>query len=168
MKIKLTITSIIILFVPILFSSCNKDSDTPIDEVSVMIEEVRQLTQPFKDHNVALQAGWDTDLSGCVEHPTEGGMGHHFGRMTYFDGRINHLEPQVLLFLPDSNGDMEFLGVEYIVPFAIHSAEADPPILFDQQFHKNHEQELWALHVWTERENPNGMFYGWNSTVGCD
>ncbi len=169
MKFTLTNASIIALvLIPVLYSSCNKDDDPQIDEVALMIEEVRQLTQPFKNHSAAVQAGWDTDISSCIEHPTEGGMGHHFGRMPYFDGRTNHLEPQVLLFAPDINGNMELLGVEYIVPFTIHSEEADPPTLFYQHFHQNHEQEIWGLHVWTEKLNPKGMFYDWNPTVSCD
>lgn len=148
-------------------SSCKKDDDEPIDEVAKMIDEVREATKAYTDHNAALNAGWDNAMSPCVEHPTEGGMGIHFGRMEFFDGRVNHLEPQVLLYLPDGSGGMEFLGVEYIVPFAILPETEPAPELFGHHFHKNHDLEIWALHVWTEKENPKGMFYDWNPTVIC-
>jgi hypothetical protein len=46
-----------------------------------MIEEVRDLTSNYHDIEQAIAAGWAVDLSGCVTHPTEGGMGHHFGRL---------------------------------------------------------------------------------------
>lgn len=168
-KMKLTKTSfaIFLIFTCVLFS-CDKDEELQTDEVAEMIKEVKEITEAYKSHDAALEAGWDTDLSGCVVHPTEGGMGHHFGRLEFLDGRINHLEPQVLLFGADENGNMEFYGVEYIVPFAIHPADAEPPVLFGQEYHPNHEQEFWALHVWTEKENPKGMFNDWNPNVSCN
>lgn len=163
-KLKLTIY----IFTGLALFACNKDEEPEIDEIAEMIEEVRAATQTFKSHEVALEAGWDTDLSGCVEHPTEGGMGHHFARLEFLDGRVNHLQPQVLLFGSDAEGNMEFLGVEYIVPFAVHPENEEPPVLFDQPFHANHELQFWALHVWTEKENPKGIFYDWNPNVTCD
>jgi hypothetical protein len=146
---------------------CQNDDNQPVDEVALKIAEVRMATAAFVNHNAAVEAGWNNALSPCVEHPTEGGMGIHYGRMEYFDGRVNHLEPQVLLYLPDGTGGMEFLGVEYIVPFAILPPTSPAPVLFGHHFHQNHEQEIWALHVWTERDNPSGMFHDWNPTVSC-
>jgi len=136
--------------------------------IDFLINEVRMETAAFTDINAAIAAGWDTDLTGCVEHPTEGGMGHHYARMEFMDGRVNHLEPQVLLYNQDDNHEWEFLGVEYIVPFNFHPADEAPPVLFNQHFHANHDQGFWALHVWTEKENPSGMFYDWNPNVNCN
>src|SRR5690606_14336622 len=166
--------SILVLSLLISFLTACSDDDnaTPVlteeEQTALMLTELRAATAGYTDIEVAVDAGWDTDLSGCVEHPTEGGMGHHYARMNYMDGRVNHLEPQVLLYAPDANDEMELLGVEYIVPFAIHPADEAPPVLFNQAYHANHEQEIWALHVWTERENPNGLFADWNPTVGCN
>lgn len=145
----------------------NNDSLTEEELIAEQIEEVRTKTSAYHDFEAAGAAGWNTALSECVEHPTEGGMGIHYGRMEYMDGRVNHLEPQVLLYLPDGD-NMEFLGVEYIVPFAMHSADAEPPVLFKQEFHANQEQEFWALHVWTEKDNSKGVFSDWNPAVSCE
>lgn len=136
--------------------------------INYLINQVRTETAAYIDFNAGMNAGWDTQMSDCVEHPTEGGMGFHYGRMEYIDGRVNHLEPQVLLYNLDENEEWEFLGVEYIVPFAIHPADAEPPMLFNQPFHQNPDLEIWALHVWTEKENPNGIFYDWNPNVSCN
>lgn len=151
-----------------LLASCKKDDDTSEEErIARMIDELRDITAAYVDHEAALAAGWSTDLSGCVEHPTEGGMGHHFARLEYMDGRVNHKEPQVLLYVPDGQGGMEFVAVEYIVPFDILPETEEAPELFGQHFHKNHEQKIWALHVWTAKDNPSGMFYDWNPDVSC-
>ncbi len=87
--------------------------------------------------------------------------------MEYLDGRVNHLQPQVLLYEPDGEEGFAFIGVEYIVPFAIVPEDGDPPVLFGHSFHANTTQEIWALHVWTERANPQGMFSDWNPDVSC-
>jgi hypothetical protein len=136
-------------------------------EVDVMLNEVRAVTEPYHDIETAMDAGWDTFLSPCVEHPELGGMGYHVGRMKYMDGRTSHLEPQVLLYEPTESGGMELVGVEYIIPFEVHSAESDPPMTLGQHYHQNPVQEIWALHVWTEKENPAGIFSDWNPNVSC-
>jgi len=147
----------------VIFAACSSDDDNtpPLSEeeqIALLIQEVKSATASFTNINAAMNAGWNTDLSGCVEHHVLSGMGHHYARLEFMDGRVNHLEPQVLLYAMNANEQMEFLGVEYIVPFGILPADADPPVLFFQEFHANHHLGFWALHVWTERTNPGGMF----------
>jgi len=171
-KLLLKFSAMALLTSPFLFYSCSSDDDngepTQDELIQQMLSEVRQITAGINSLEDAAAAGWDTDLSGCVQHPTEGGMGHHIARMEYIDGRVNHLEPQILLFEPHPDGSFELVGVEYIVPFAILSADSDPPELFFHQFHHNHQQGIWALHVWTEKDNPSGTFYDWNPNVSCN
>lgn len=147
--------------------SCSNSTSGNESDVDALLEEVRSVTQAFHNFDAAQAAGWSVDLSGCVEHPEEGGMGHHFGRLEFIDGRVNHLEPQILLYEPTEAGGFAFIGVEYIVPFEILPSTADAPVLFEQHFHQNPMLEIWALHVWTERDNPKGIFYDWNPTVSC-
>lgn len=166
-------TKLLTLLFPLLFLfACSSDDDNPQttqeQEIQRMLADVRRITANYSDINAGIQAGWNVDLSGCVEHPTEGGMGHHYGRLEYMDGRINHLYPQVLLYNLNEHFEMEFLGVEYIVPFDFVAANEPPPRLFYHDFHANHEQGFWALHVWTEKENPRGIFYDWNPLVSCN
>lgn len=156
----------LLLVMSMLTLSCSKEDEQ--DPIEKMIDEVKKMTAGFHDIEVAKSAGWAVDLSGCVQHPTEGGMGHHFARLEYLDGRINYLEPQVLLYEPRADGGFNFVGVEYIVPFDFIPSTADAPVLFDHQFHANEALGFWALHVWTERENPRGMFNDWNPNVSCN
>lgn len=149
--------------------SCSSSSSSEEgDEIEIMIEEVRNTIQDYHNFEAASEAGWAVDMSGCVEHPEEGGMGHHYARPEYVDGRTNHVEPQILLFEPLENGGFELVGVEYIIPFDVLPADSEPPSLFDEDYHQNHELDIWALHVWTEKENPKGMFYDWNPNVSCE
>lgn len=173
MLIKKFFTYLLIFLCPLVFfSACSSDDDngklSEEEQIKQMLNEVRQLTANLQTLEAAVEAGWDTDLSGCVEHPEEGGMGHHYARVEYIDGRVNHMEPQILLFEPHADGSFELVGVEYIVPFGILPADAEAPELFFHKFHQNPVQQIWALHVWTEKENPSGTFYDWNPNVSCN
>ncbi len=154
----------------LLFQGCSDSTSAEHDEednIDALITEIRTATQSYHDIETAREAGWNVMMSPCVEHPQEGGMGYHLGRMEFLDGRKNHLEPQVLLYEPTQGGGFEFIGVEYIIPFDIHPANAEPPMILGEHYHQNHQLEIWALHVWTEKENPKGMFFDWNPNVSC-
>ena len=161
-------TSKYLLFTAALFAvACSNSTSADRFDIDSIISEVRAATQAYSNIENAKNAGWSVAISPCVEHPSDGGMGYHYGRMEFVDGRINHLEPQILLYEPLEGGGLSFVGVEYIIPFDILPADADPPELFGEHYHKNHELGIWALHVWTERENPRGMFNDWNPNVSC-
>lgn len=166
--LRFTLLGLLTLLTVALFTACDKDDESDSERIERMIDEVRDVTEAYRSHDAGLAAGWNTDLSGCVEHPTEGGMGHHFARLEFMDGRVDHLEPQVLLYVPDQDSIMQFVAVEYIVPFNILGPDQNPPELFGEKFHKNEVQQIWALHVWTEKENPNGIFFDWNPDVDCN
>jgi len=167
MKNKLLL--IAIMFVAATIYSCSDSTSAePEDDIDAMISEIRAATQAYQNVEAAKAAGWNVVMSPCVEHPQEGGMGYHYGRMDFLDGRTNHLQPQVLLYEPLEGGSLEFIGVEYIIPFDILPATAEPPMILGQHYHQNQQLGFWALHVWTEKENPMGMFYDWNPNVSCE
>jgi hypothetical protein len=62
-----------------------------------------------------------------------------------------------------SNGDEGSMAV----PFAVVSKSSPPPELFGQKFTQNAVFGVWALHVWTHRSNPSGLFASWNPRVHC-
>ena len=97
----------------------------------------------------------------------EGAMGVHFGNGALIDATADALRPEVLIYEPGTNGEMSFVGVEFVVPFAVHPKTAEPPVLFGQKFVVNDVFGLWTLHVWTHRSNPSGLFASWNPRVHC-
>lgn len=129
---------------------------------------LRALTAPFHDIEAAMAAGWSTELTPCLSHPTEGAMGHHYANMALLDGTVELLGPETLLYEPRRNGGMRLVAVEYLVPFDILPPDADAPELLGQHFHANTDAGVWALHVWIWRNNPAGMFADWNANVSCD
>jgi hypothetical protein len=52
--------------------------------------------------------------SACESSPA-GAIGHHYVNFALMaDPSIDPLRPEVLLYLPDSNGNLKLVGVEYL------------------------------------------------------
>ena len=133
---------------------------------------LRALTAPFHRFEAGREAGWDEQLTPCLEHPTDGGMGYHFGNPAYLgdEGAYAALEPEVLVYEPMRNGRYRLGAVEYIVPFDFAPPDGPAPELFGQAFHRNPgvpPNGAWVLHVWLWTPNPSGLFADWNPNVSC-
>lgn len=129
---------------------------------------LKRSTSAFNSYDVARAAGWNAVISDCVESP-EGGMGYHVANIEALDGspfELSILRPEVLLYAPLPDGSMELLGVEYIVPYTPDNA-SNPPEMLGQKLQYNPHLQIWALHVWTERHNPSGIFAPFNPEVSC-
>jgi hypothetical protein len=133
------------------------------------IAQLRRLVAPFHDFDAAVHAGWATQITPCLEAPGLGAMGFHYGNLGYIQdgGVVDLLQPELLLYEPEKNGKLRFMGVEYIVPFADHPATAAPPTLLGQAFSQVPEAGVWGLHIWVGRENQSGIFAPWNPKVSC-
>jgi hypothetical protein len=96
-------------------------------------------------------------------------MGFHWGNLAYIQdgGAVNLLQPELLLYEPEKNGKLRFVGVEYIVPFTDHPASAAPPTLLGHQFSQVPEAGVWGMHIWVGRNNSSGIFSPWNPKVSC-
>ncbi len=136
-------------------------------DVAADLAALRGMTAPFHSIEAAKAAGWTVLIPHCRDNQPEGGMGWHYANPAYVDGEVEVLEPEALIYEPQRNGSLRLVGVEYAVPFSILPPEAEPPMLFGQSFQHNFGDELWMLHVWAWRENPNGMFATWNPKVSC-
>lgn len=129
---------------------------------------LRRATAQFHDFEQAGEAGWDTDITGCMESP-DGGMGHHFANLDALadGGALEVARPEALLYEPEQDGSMRLVAVEYIVLEEDLPRTAPPPVLLGQAFGFNDVFDVWALHAWVWRHNPEGMFTGWNPKVSC-
>jgi hypothetical protein len=120
-------------------------------------------TVAYKDFSAAEAAGYSERLTDCMAD-SSGGMGFHYGKVALIDGAVRVDAPEILMYEPQADGSLQFVGVEYVMPL---SASATPPSLYGLAFHRNEAFQLWVLHVWLYRENPSGLFSDWNPTVSC-
>jgi hypothetical protein len=72
------------------------------------------------------------------------------------------------------NGQLRFVGVEYVViAEAWHANHDAPPVLMGQLFHyvgspnRYGIPPFYELHVWAWKSNANGTFTDWNPRVSC-
>ena len=139
------------------------------------IAQLRRLVAPFHDFEAAVHAGWATPITPCFtsadlpSQPGTGAMGFHWGNLAYIGdhGAVNLLQPELLLYEPEKNGKLRFVGVEYIVPFSDHAATDAPPTLLGHEFSQVPEAGVWGLHIWVGRHNKSGIFSPWNPKVSC-
>jgi hypothetical protein len=139
------------------------------------IAQLRRLVAPFHDFQKASDAGWSTAITPCLKSgdlpstPGVGAMGLHYGNLAYIQdgGTVDLLQPELLLYEPEANGKLRFVGVEYIVPFADHPATSSPPTLLGQPFAQVPEFGVWGLHIYVGRHKPSGIYAPWNPKVSC-
>lgn len=143
------------------------------------LSALRQATAKYHDLQAAIDAGYVTELpqtaafggGTCIANGADGAMGIHMldtrpgGRL---DGTLDASEPEALLYEKRNNGTFKLTGVEYIV------AGGAQPELYGQDFADtnlarfgNPSANVWTLHAWVWKPNPDGMFDPWNTRVTC-
>jgi len=135
------------------------------------IAEVRNATQRFHDIAIATRptaqggGGYTQQFpAGCAASP-DGAQGFHYLNPDLVDANVELLRPELVMYEPGPNGQMDLVGVDYIVPLAL-SAQA--PTLLGVPFAAlGPPLNVWALHIWGWRPNPSGMFGLWNPKVSC-
>ena len=131
-------------------------------ECRQQLAQVRAATAKYHNVQAAIEDGY-APLSPCVALPSGPAMGIHYVNIPKVDASINVVEPEVLVYLPDAEGDLTLVAVEYMIP-TVFSPSA--PQLMGQHFHPG-PQSTWTLHAWVWRNNPSGMFADFNPKLTC-
>jgi hypothetical protein len=135
------------------------------------IAQVKQVTQRFHDIAIATRptaqggGGYTVQFpAGCAASP-DGAQGFHYLNPDLVDANVELLRPELVMYEPGPTGQMNLVGVDYIVPLSL---SATPPTLLGQPFTAlGPPLNVWALHIWGWRPNPGGMFALWNAKVSC-
>jgi hypothetical protein len=138
--------------------------DRPLDANTLQrLARLRAATARYHDLDKANAAGFNMEVTGCLDDPS-GGMGFHWADLTRFDATVEETNPEILVFAPKPGGGTRLVAVEYAVPL---TASPTPPTAFGREFHVNTTFGLWVLHAWVWEPNPAGMFADWNPRVSC-
>ena len=121
-------------------------------------------TARYRDVNRAVADGYVPNET-CSALPGVGGMGYHYVNTTLLDDKVDVAHPEALLYEPGSNGQLNLVAVEYVIPKAAWTSDK-APTLFGKDFKLN-AFDLWALHVWVWENNPSGLYADWNPRVSC-
>ena len=145
--------------------SCDSDDDSSLalEAWEIEVNQLKGAIIPISDIDDAMAAGWNIDATGYRPH-----MGHHFIKLELIDNVFELEKPEALLFVPDENDVMQFVGVEYLVP--IENLDNPPPTPEGYTGNKDVWEistvdSMWTLHVWIGLENPDGIFAKLNMTL---
>jgi hypothetical protein len=140
------------------------------------IAAVRAATAKYHDLAVAEADGF-VKAGECVVDPAgTGTMGFHYiDPELENDPAINLEEPEALLYIPNEEGEMELVAVEWIRTDADQdlNTDEDRPFLMDTGFdgpmlgHGPGRPIHYDLHAWVWKDNPNGMLAQYNPSISC-
>ncbi len=139
------------------------DDDQSMEPWEAEVQQLKSAMKPFKDFIAAQNAGYDVDATG---YRTQ--MGHHYLKASILDKQFDLENPEVLLYVPDEDGVMQLVAVEYGI--AMDDFDNPPPAPegftgANDVWELNSEFQLWTLHVWIELENPEGIFTAMNPVL---
>lgn len=146
-----------LLALPVLAAPDETDSDN-----NRMLAEVRQATRQYQDVEAAKEDGYVLD-DHCVP-----GMGHHALKEELLppengqfqaDDVVDHTDPEVLVYAPRGEGNLELVAVEYL--------SSESTSLFGESFEHPHGPVPWSLHAWVWQGNPDGVFHPTNPKISC-
>ncbi len=137
---------------------------------------LRAATAKYADAQKAIADGYTVELAQteeygggtCIANGVEGAMGIHMLSPARVDATLEPTNPEVLLYERRPHGKLKLLGVEYVV------GGSERPTLYGQPFADTNlarfgdpKTNVWTLHAWVWRHNPDGMFDPWNTRVSC-
>jgi hypothetical protein len=141
------------------------------------LTSLKQATAKYHDLQTAIDAGYTVELpqteafggGTCIANGAEGAMGIHMLSPGRIDTNLDATDPEVLLYERRNDGTLKLTGVEYVV------GGSSQPSLYGQQFadtnlgrYGDPATNVWTLHAWVWKPNPDGMFDPWNTRVTCD
>lgn len=142
------------------------DNDSDCESLEEQLEAVRKLAMPFHSFEQAKKAGY-ADPSPFNPSPYVPNMGFHYTNGSLLDGTFELEKPEILLYVPNAQGKLKLVGVEYAVPGPPDSTPPEGFIGDEDHWHYNPMVAggAWTLHVWVVEENPDGIFAELNPNV---
>jgi hypothetical protein len=141
-----------------------------------LVKEVLIGTRRYRDPQLAEAEGW-MSVGSCVSSAEKGAMGVHYVNFGLIgDGALDPRQPEALVYEPKKNR-ARLVAAEFIVTAEAWHATNPPevtPVLMGQLFHRIDAPnryglpDVYVLHVWAWRDNPNGMFSNWHPKVSCE
>lgn len=96
-------------------------------------------------------------------------MGFHYMKAAYLDNQFQIDKPEILVYNKKDNGQIELVAVEYAVPIPLMPNQAPEGFTGNSDvWSYNTGFNLWLLHAWVWKNNPDGVFHATNPLVHVD
>ena len=130
------------------------------DDQRRLVRALRDVTDDYRWLENAEADGY-RKITECIDKPGVGAMGFHYAKQELIDDKTQARKPEVLVYMPDEDGQYELVAAEFI------STAADRPTLAGLDFEHGPFPGSYALHAWIWRDNPDGMFASYNPDLSC-
>lgn len=123
------------------------------------LEKATRATARYRDVKNAIADGYK-DIDVVLPN-----MGRHYLKEALLDGTFDAERPELLVYRDEPGSLSTLVALEYAVPLKLTTT---PPAGFtgdtdtwfaDQRF------QLWTLHAWVWKANPEGVFHSTNKQV---
>jgi hypothetical protein len=117
------------------------------------LNALRRATVRFHDLDATLRSG-RVDLHLCIDM-----MGQHYADPdTFSDGVLDPIHPEAMVYEDRGRGHLRLVAVEWV--------STTPGEVMNIPLHFNPDVQLWVLHAWIWKHNPDGTFADMNPRVG--
>lgn len=137
-----------------------------LPDLESQLKKVRKAATHFHSFEQAKKAFY-VDFYPFNPSPYVPNMGFHYINVGLIDGEFNMEKPEILLYVPNQQGKLKLVGVEYAVPKSISPTPPEGFVGDDDHWDDNPNVAggSWTLHAWVVMENPNGVFAENNPNV---
>ena len=130
----------------------------------------RRATAKYHDFQQAVADGF-VQATPCIE-----GEGIHFRAPDEFpDANLDCVfdpeDPELLHYVPKPNGELQLVGVEYLIPKSCPGLATQPPEGFSgdaDEWESEIGGTVWALNAFIWRGVPEGVFAFRSDKINCD
>lgn len=134
-------------------------------EEAKVVATLRRVTARYHNVDAAMDDGFIM-VHPCEVRPGEGPVGILYANLARVaDGIIDPESPEGLIYEPGRDGRLTLIGVELAVPYQNPIQQA--PQFLGATFQPEDEFQVFGLHVWVWRHNPEGMFAPSHPNVTC-
>jgi hypothetical protein len=138
----------------------------PGTDTEGVIATLQRVTARYHNLKAALDDQFVL-LHPCEERGDEGPVGTVYVNIArLMDGKVDPNSPDALIYEPSSKGGLHLVGVEFAIPRPLWTG-TEPPKFLGATFQEEDEFNVYALHAWVWRTNPNGLFAETNPRVSC-
>ncbi|EAR15958.1 hypothetical protein [Robiginitalea biformata] len=139
---------------------------TKVETLDSQLKQARKAAMRFHSFQQAVKHGY-ADPYPFNPSPYVPNMGFHYINVGLMDGTFEVDRPEILLYVPNKQGKLKLVGIEYAIPAAPDSEAPEGFIGDEDHWHYNPEVAggAWTLHAWVVMDNPDGVFASFNPDV---
>lgn len=141
-------------------------------DANQQLAAARLATAKYHDFQQAVADGFVQAPVGCIP-----GEGIHYRAPDEFpnaslDCEFDPADPEVLHYVPKGNGELQLVGVEYLVPRSASCGTLSaPPAGFSgdaDEWELEGGGTLWAVNAWIWQGVPDGVFAFRSDKISCN